>query len=340
MDDGNEFLYFSDALPLDKNRFAFAMKRNKKHYANGFGKITAETIPAFSLYGETTGRPDDEFVHVEEIVTRSQHHGWEIDRHVHHGLCQILVVFSGGVDLRLDDVESSPAAPCAVVVPPSTVHAFRFRPGTEGRVLTFAEARFTAADAVRRGLVEDLFARPAVVDLTDAPDRAAPLRTGLDLLAREFAERAPGWTSMIEWQVSALLLVLARRRASAMLAEAGRRPEADLFARFRPLVEAHFAAHHPVSWFADALGVTESRLDRAARAVAGRSAFEVLQDRLLLEARRKLVYIAAPVSKLAYELGFDDPAYFWRFFRRRTGMTPSEFRRAERRRAEGTPSPD
>ena len=47
----------------------------------------------------------------------------------------------------------------------------------------------------------------------------------------------------------------------------------------------------------------------------------------MLEARRKLTYIAAPVSRLAYELGFQDPAYFCRFFRKHTGMTPSEFRR-------------
>ena len=68
----------------------------------------------------------------------------------------------------------------------------------------------------------------------------------------------------------------------------------------------------------------------AGRTVAGKSPFEVAQERLLLEARRKLIYIAAPVSLLAYELGFEDPAYFWRFFKRRTGMTPKEFRRRSR----------
>ena len=47
------------------------------------------------------------------------------------------------------------------------------------------------------------------------------------------------------------------------------------------------------------------------------------------EACRRLVYVAAPVSKLAFELGFEDPAYFCRFFKRRTGASPSQYRQRQ-----------
>lgn len=330
----------------------------KSYFDNGLRSSLRDRIPVFSLYGETDERLGEEFLHLEEIVTRSQRYGWEIDGHVHHGLCQILVVEAGGVDLRLDEVETSPTAPCAVVVPPSTVHAFRFRPGTKGWVLTFSESRFTQGDAERRALVETLFARAAVVDFAGTPDDDAAgsrfvtqgspdametgsasgreesgrLSTLLGLLAEEFFGRASGRGGMLGWITAATLTEIARRRASSLAAEAAGRPEAALFARFRALVEGHFLEHRPIGWYAVALGVTESRLDRAARAVTGRSPFETLQDRLILEARRKLVYIAAPVSKIAYELGYDDPSYFWRVFRRRTGMTPTAFRTAERTR--------
>jgi AraC family transcriptional activator of pobA len=52
-----------------------------------------------------------------------------------------------------------------------------------------------------------------------------------------------------------------------------------------------------------------------------------VQNRLMLEARRKLTYVPASVSQIAYELGFNDPAYFCRVFKRHNGVTPSEFRR-------------
>lgn len=305
-------------------------------------------IPVFSLYGETDEGLGEEFLHLEEIVTRSQQYGWEIDGHVHHGLCQILVVTAGGVDLRLDEVETTPVAPCAVVVPPSTVHAFRFRPGTQGWVLTFAESRFIQGDAERRALIESLFARAVVVELgvplrevSQGEDVAedggsiSGIATLLGLLAAEYFGRGSGRTAMLGWLTAAVLTSIARRRVSRIAAEAAGRPEAALFARFRVQVEMHLTEHRSIGWYAEVLSVTESRLDRAVRAVTGHSAFEALQDRLLIEARRKLVYIAAPISKIAYELGYDDPAYFWRVFRRRTGMTPTEFRETERRRATG-----
>ncbi len=53
---------------------------------------------------------------------------------------------------------------------------------------------------------------------------------------------------------------------------------------------------------------------------------EVVHDRLLQEARRLLRFSTTPVGELSYQLGFADPAYFSRFFTRRVGMTPSQFR--------------
>lgn len=297
------------------------------------GATSAATIPAFSLYGETGAGDDDGLVHVETIAARSERYDWEIDRHVHHGLAQVLIVLAGAVSVRLDDIEVEPIAPCAVLVPPGTVHAFRFRPGTVGRVVTFAETRFTHGSPERAGLVASLFAAPGLVDLGGDAAASRRLEAVVAAIDEEFATRAPGWTTVLEAETVALLVLLARRHA---VPRREARPEAELHARFRDLVEKRFAEHLAIGAYADLLGVTESRLDRAVRAITGASAFETVQDRLLLEARRKLVYIAAPVSKLAYELGFEDPAYFWRFFRRRTGMTPTEFRKAERRRVDGS----
>ena len=52
----------------------------------------------------------------------------------------------------------------------------------------------------------------------------------------------------------------------------------------------------------------------------------MVHTRVLLEAKRELVYTSAAVSEIAYALGFDDPAYFTRFFSKRTGMAPRTFR--------------
>ena len=65
---------------------------------------------------------------------------------------------------------------------------------------------------------------------------------------------------------------------------------------------------------------------RLVRAETGLNAQALLHARLGREAARRLVHMAAPVSKLAFELGFEDPAYFCRFFKKQTGLSPRAYR--------------
>ncbi|PWC52478.1 helix-turn-helix domain-containing protein [Azospirillum sp. TSO22-1] len=294
---------------------------------------SATRIPRFALYGEEMqGAADAGFVHVEDIRSRSRLYNWEIQPHTHRGLFQTVVVLDGGARIQLDDRAVEIAGPHAVVIPPASVHAFQFRPDSHGYVLTVAEAMlFQGAGVQSRPLFEALFLEPAIVDLAHDPETAGRIDALFGHLMAEARWRQPGQALMSEWLVGAVLLMIERQRALSLkpLGTASRteRARAALFARFRALVEEHYAEHWPIPRYADALGVTERQLTRLCRLHGDRSAFEVVQDRLLLEARRRLIYIAAPVSLLAYELGFEDPAYFSRFFKKLTGMTPAAFRR-------------
>jgi AraC family transcriptional activator of pobA len=109
----------------------------------------------------------------------------------------------------------------------------------------------------------------------------------------------------------------------------GRRHQA-LFTRVLLLVEEHTLEHWPLERYGRALGLSTQRLNRLARQESGRSALEIVHERLTREACRRLYYIAAPAETLARELGFEDPAYFNRFFKRRTGLTPHRWREQNR----------
>jgi len=293
--------------------------------------MRATAVPLFALYGEEAQAADAEFVHIEDIQSRSRLYNWEIRSHAHRGLFQTVVVLEGGARVQLDDRTAEVAGPCAIVIPPAVVHAFQFLPDTQGFVLTVAEAMlFGGTSAHGRALFEALFLEPCVLDLARDPAAAARVAALLDQLMAEFRFPQLGRAMMCEWLVRGVLLLLERRRAASSGGTRSERVRTELFARFRALVEEHYAEHWPVPRYAEALGLTERRLNRLCRTLVNRSAFEVVQDRLLLEARRRLIYIAAPVSLLAYELGFQDPAYFNRFFKKLTGETPAAFRKRER----------
>lgn len=322
---------------------AHAAKRSKAQASRG--------LPVYALYGEA-GSPSRLDLHIETIHARSSRLGWEIASHRHAGLHQVLWLASGQVDARLDQARASHPAPAVLLVPSGVAHAFRFQPDSTGSVLTFNPAVLAQHDADAAGAaLAGLFDQPRVLGLADAPDEAAQLQRLVDALTDEWrrAERdpagsPPGSVGMANpspaWLARSIVWLLARRaqvlpgQALARRAErratpaAGRRARHPAYTRWVVLVEAHHRAHWPVSRYADQLGLSTERLNRLVRAESGLSALAFIHDRLAREACRLLAHVAAPVSQLGFELGFDDPAYFCRFVKRVTGLAPQAYRRA------------
>nr|WP_282571800.1 helix-turn-helix domain-containing protein [Roseomonas acroporae] len=147
-------------------------------------------------------------------------------------------------------------------------------------------------------------------------------------LAREVFGSLPGSISAVAALVKLLLVGVLRTRSIRSVTEPSAVARADLHRQFRRLVEAHLRENWPVSRFAAELGVSADRLHAACTETVSRAPQAILHDRLMLEARRSLIYTTLPVSKIAFDLGFNDPAYFSRFFTSRAGMSPAAYRRA------------
>jgi AraC family transcriptional activator of pobA len=91
-------------------------------------------------------------------------------------------------------------------------------------------------------------------------------------------------------------------------------------------VEHRFRGNQVVSDYAASLHVSESRLRTACIAATAQSPIQLIHARILLEAKRQLHFTDSPVREIAFALGFEDAAYFTRFFRRRAGVSPRAFR--------------
>ncbi|MET8847915.1 helix-turn-helix domain-containing protein [Amycolatopsis sp. NPDC004625] len=118
-----------------------------------------------------------------------------------------------------------------------------------------------------------------------------------------------------------LLLVLAVPEGS------GRRPPThQAFVWFREELEQRFATRHQVAAYAARLGYSARTLNRLARENTGLSAKQLIDERIVLEARRRLAHGGDPVARIAADLGFDDASNFSKYFRQRTGTTPAAFR--------------
>ena len=95
---------------------------------------------------------------------------------------------------------------------------------------------------------------------------------------------------------------------------------------FRDLLENNFTKLKSVNDYSKIICITEKRLGQATAKVWGKSPKEIITDRILLEAKRLLVHTNLSIKELGQELGFEDPAYFVRYFKKNTETTPVEFR--------------
>ena len=97
--------------------------------------------------------------------------------------------------------------------------------------------------------------------------------------------------------------------------------------KFSQLVETHFYQNHAVAAYASLLHTASKNLTKKINLANLKSPSQIIKDRILLEAKRYLTHTNYSVKEIAYKLGYDDEAYFNRFFSTQTKLTPSQFRK-------------
>lgn len=289
-------------------------------------------IPHYYLYGDQGADVELDFLHIEPLRDRSGPHDWRIRPHTHPDHMQVLLVRSGGGTIRMEDQTMPIPAPGILVVPAGIIHQIDFEPGTDGYVVTAALGCLKAAAASDPRLIK-VAGHPAVYPLTDTGVSIPAVIDTFEWLHRDFIWSAPGRRTAILAQYMRVLVVMLRLYISyddPGIAAPDR--NYDLLVRYRSLLEGHFRSQRSLGFYARSLAVTQTRLNSACKARAGKTASDLLYERIIMEAKRYLVYTESSVVQVAHLTGFDDPAYFNRFFTQRVGLSPGAFRKQALRR--------
>lgn len=286
-----------------------------------------EPVPVFKLYGETRDWPTPDLIHCESIAERSRLHDWRIRPHRHRDLTHLLYVRTGEVVVLLDGELVRPSTPLLLVLPEMCVHGFRFSADVQGQVLTLAAP-----------LVQQLREQPGPARAALSTAGAYPLGDDavyvdmlVETLAREYTGAAAGRDLLLRSLMTALVVWAGRQvRARPETAAATADPAERHLRQYTRLIEHHFREHRSLEYYAGRIGVSTSHLNAVCRCLTGRSALQILHERLVLEAKRSLVYTILPIRSVSEHLGFSEPAYFTRFFKRHVGLSPRAFRQQGR----------
>ena len=291
------------------------------------------TVPRFALYGTDSAPAWLDFVHIEHIPERSSLYDFEIDPHVHDGLLQLLYVVAGSAagEVLMDDRRWRLTPPCVVIVPAGVVHGFRFPSDVDGPVITAPQR---SLESLVAALSPELLAHirtPKVLPIDPTSRYADNLMPLFEAIERESRHGTAGHVASGMALLAALLVQISRISQDAAAPSEQRSRKAGQIEHFRRLVDERFRTQRSVTHYAEALGVSAGHLGRLCRDVLGMSPLDAINARLLHEAQRELVYSSVSIKQLAAELGFEDEAYFGRFFKKHTKQRATEFRTMARR---------
>lgn len=288
---------------------------------------TLSEVPKFFLYGEENDSNNSEFVHVETIAARSETRGWRIKPHRHGKLFQLLLLNSGHADISLDNSKIYVDKASVVTIPSGVVHGFIFSPNTEGYVVSIAEPMIhQSALSYAESVFDTVLEKPRVLSFASENKTLAQLHEYCNLLSSELNAHDIGMRQASEWLAKMILLSLFRAIKQQDQGIKVGHSLNNQYHQFQQLIEQNYRSHWTVAQYADALQTSVSTLNRVCRKTKGVGAKAIVAERLFIEAKRSLSYTQLHVDQIAYNLGFDDPAYFSRFFKNKSGLSPTSFR--------------
>ena len=150
----------------------------------------------------------------------------------------------------------------------------------------------------------------------------------IDLLVEEFESEKTAQYDMLQSFLKQFIIqsVRLKKETYNVIADT----ETKLFKDFSVLVELHFKKLHSVTAYANRLGISPKSLSKHLQKIGNQTPSDIIKNRIVTAAKRQLLYSTETVKHIAFDLGFNDPAYFSRFFTKATGISPLQFKKSQK----------
>ena len=209
-----------------------------------------------------------------------------------------------------------------------TVQRFDKNGGFDGKAILFTDNFFCKTEADTKYLrssilFNDLFT-VSQIQLSKTASLFADL---FKLMEKELKnEKDISQSDILKNLLHNFLLLSERERRKQDFTEIKKGADLDYVMLFKDLLETNYRKLKQVSNYAKKISVTEKRLNQATSKVLDKSPKQMIDERVILEAKRLLAHTNESVKEIGFELGFDEPTNFIKYFRKHSQSTPVEFR--------------
>ncbi|MGO7171193.1 helix-turn-helix domain-containing protein [Rhizobium leguminosarum] len=299
--------------------------------------------PAYSLYGESPEFGQSIFSNAESILVRSNNLTSDIDLHVHLDLYQFVFISEGRSTLISSGGKYNFGTNSLVMIPPNIEHGFYsyIETKTFGHVITISDAYFDRL-AQKGVLASDLARCVTIIEKIDR-DSNPEVFTAIERVIYEHSSENYPYilareAAILSFIVEFLRLVAERNvlQFGVKTSDIGDPSGKSKIEILSQLIDRYYKTHKNVQFYADRMNMSVSNINKISVNATGKTVHNNIKVRNLEQARSYLANSNLSVKEISFALGYEDAAYFTRFFTTNTGLSPIAFRRLAARSADGS----
>jgi AraC-like DNA-binding protein len=288
--------------------------------------MSDNTISYTGIYGDKAITLVRNLITITTIEEKGRYYNWHIKPHTHPGLFQLFIVEKGSVEILFADGRRQIEGPAYFTVPKNIFHGLNLQPGMSGWVISLDDSsleNMLKLDADIIFAIDEIQIVKIVPGDTLIADAYATMHKCID----EFNNRLPAKNLALQYLVGMLLLRLYRIPHSAKESiRSSENTDKIYYRRFNQLLKEYNSPHKGLDDYAVLLGITTGHLNRICKHVSGQSPKDIIIGHFIHEAKSGLASLELSIAEVSYSLHFEDPGYFSRLFKKKTGLTPKEYR--------------
>lgn len=238
-----------------------------------------------------------------------------------HDFFQIILITAGSGWHQIDFKKHKVASNQLFLMKPGQMHSWELSKGVKGFVVEFNLQSLNYIKESAR-IMNDFSLSPDVFIFKEKKD-FQELSKLSEIMRREFNDAREMHDLCLQSLLTAFLIQTIRSYQHQLKQQ----KTLTIIERFKDLVERHFKEQHAVEFYAKEIKTSGKALTMQLSRSLGKPPRQLIQDRIMLEAKRYLAFSDLSVAEIGYELGFDDANYFSRFFRLHEKKTPAQFRK-------------
>ena len=239
-----------------------------------------------------------------------------------HNFFYMLALKKGSGNHDIDFVPYMVADYSIFFMRPGQVHALALKAGSTGYLVQFSSEFFNS----QNNAAKRLSGKVSGINHYQLDHEASKkIMSILDFIYLEYEVRMSGYETVIQANMNILFVELMRKN-ERNAAHNYNLYQQEKLERFLELLETHISSHKQVSQYTELLNLSVYQLNAITKAMLGKTSSVLINEQIILEAKRCLLATSNRVNQTAYRLGYEDVSYFIRFFKKHTGYTPETFR--------------